>query len=319
VDRLALGLLLAVLLAVPVGAVSLPLADTVVIRALNGTTLLDTATSFTANITEDSIVVVDTNTADGVRPAIDLSLTAQMSPIVLRSNTTLIIGDPLANTIVQANESVVWYDPATGEYRVWVPGSTYLSVQRIVVAPVNETQELAVGLSLYEALMTPLATSQTFSGTTSSLTDAKKFTVNIEAGAMVTLQMLSDSGKHDVYVFKPSNPSYQEVQQATGQPWTYYSAKSDWKIWYPATTVSFTAPETGEYLIVVVPYAQPGTFELGVQIAGVDTPGDATDVPAEDGADIGGVISGSSAAVAIIIIILVALAAWFVILPAMKK
>lgn len=293
------------------------------IRAYNGTSILDLPpATVTANITTDSVVVSDQNTTDGVRPAIDVSLTAQMSgPIVIRANTTVILGDPEAQTTTTGNHSVVWYDPGTGQYRVWVPGSTYLSVSRVYAVPSNESQKLELGFESYEVLATPLAASKVIQGSSSSLTDAKKDTIQLKAGDKVTIQVSSDSGHHDVYIFKPSNPSYQEVQQATGKDWYYYSTKSDWKIWWPATTKTFTAPEDGTYLIVVVPFNKAGSYQVNVAVqpsSGSSGSGSTSD-GSGTGTDIGGVITSSSAAIAIIIIVIVGLAAWFIILPAMGK
>ncbi|MCE4619000.1 MAG: hypothetical protein F7C37_06120 [Desulfurococcales archaeon] len=319
--RLVLGILAVALFIVPVaGAFAVPLADTIAIRAFDGANIQNTPpATIKANITNDSLIVADTNTSDGVRPAVDLGLTVQMGgPVVLRANTTLMLGDPTANTVATSNNSVIWYDPETGEYRVWVPGKTYLSVSRIYAIPANETQRVGMSFASYEVLATPLAASTSIKGSTSSLTDAVKKTINLKAGASVTVQVVSQTGHHDVYIFKPSNPSYNSAKQSTGQGWAFYSANADWKIWYPATTTSFTAPEDGDYLFVVVPYNQPGSFQVNIAIQGGG--GQVAPTPVEGG-DTGGTsklksaISGSSLAIAIIIIIVIALGVWFFVFP----
>ena len=273
---LAVALALALSIAPLVAAQQIDLSQAVVLRgytvdATTGAKTLASTVNASMSFPAPLTVRVDdsANAADGVIAIVDLSLVTDLYGAFIaraidvnNAGLSFAFGD-LQNQL-SSDYAIIWKDPSQG-YRVWVPGNDYLSVSAIYVDPGADGAVYEVHLTPYEPSTTTLSgtPSKTFQGQTPPEFKTK---ITLAKGDKVTIVLEQASGDNDVYVFKPSNANYSTVEQATNQQWFYYSPKSDFKIWWPSKQVSFVAPESGDYLLVVVPFKQGGSFTLKIYI-----------------------------------------------------
>ena len=235
---------------------------------------LDTATntvstgSTDVTINGNIITLADSNTTDSLLPGVDLS--GLVFPVIVRTNVSapFLAGDPSV-LLKEVNETVI-RPSGNGKFIVELLGTGItIEASRPILADDSNTL-IVEEFTQAQALSGTQLAGQSFSGATPP---AQKYKLYIPQGASVSVSITS-SGAHDVYVYAPSHPNYNAAYSSTSNAWwTYYNyGKSAtgkfWKIWYPATSTSFTAPESGEYLFVVVKYSKDGSFTLSVQHSG---------------------------------------------------
>ena len=321
-NRSIAALLVAILLA-PLGIAALAqvdLSQTVVLRVASDSnadgaldTLSSPPTGTTLSFIAPNHAQVDdsANAADGNIAVLDLSLVPEASgPVVVRAidtnaaGLTFKIGD-LATNI--ATDFAVVYMSSQG-IRVWVPGNNYITVQQALVIPSADGAVYEVVVEPYEELGAPTqpgAQEPDFIIQGDTSTGPIKQEITLNKGDKVLVKVASDAGKHDVYIFTPSNPNYSTVKNSTSTSWTFYNSKADFKIWYPAKSKSFTAPESGTYLFVIVPFSTAGqvTVEVYIDAGQADeTPIPLPTPPEEDDPSFELPNMGSNIAVAIVAI-----------------
>ena len=278
-SRVALALLVALLLApsLPALALTINLSDAVVLRGYvdsNADGAPDTITTPGSGAAlafpAPDVVRVDDSAAaaDGNIAVLDATLVPQLAGAVIvrvvdvnGAGLSFTLGDTASG--IQTDTAIVWYD---GSVRIWVPGVDYVAANALYVIPSADGAVYEVYFTEYTPDTTLAASGspdKTFQGQTPP---EQKYKLTLSKGDKVTIELVQASGDNDVYVFKPSNPNYSLAETASNQKWYYYSSKADVKLWWPKKQIEFTAPEDGDYLIVVVPFKTGGSFQLNVYI-----------------------------------------------------
>ncbi len=214
----------------------------------------------TIDMIRNEIKLLDPDTVnDQAIPAVDLSFAAVSETafrVVSGDDGLVKVGDP----------DILMMDADFGIIR----GSTIqldsvtINGNRSVIADANATVVLyPIETETMATVVEELLKDQS--------TSPKVYTVSLSAGDKILVQLMGYP--HDAYIFFPGHTNTQAaINAASSNSWT--AVYKEWvkdqangkKIWYPSTATIFTAPQDGQYTIIVVKFQGAGnSFSIAVK------------------------------------------------------